>query len=264
MDKAIHEAKLRTSWVDPHAEYDTAVREFVAAALDDHPRNRFLPELRSFHDRIVPWGLYTALGQVVLKLASPGVPDIYQGQELWDFSLVDPDNRRPVDFARRQEMLAGMEAKLAAGGGSRFALARRLAHQVHDPRIKLSSPGSCSVAAGAGGSLPAQRLRAAGCRGAGRASASATFAWRWASSGQRPADDRRGGAPVVGPARGRSGTQRSWGRRPGKRRAPLGPGVWADTRLLLEGEACGRLRNVFTGQVYDLSGNSLPVAEVLS
>ena len=79
--------------------------------LDDHPRNRFLAEFRRFHEQVVNWGLYSALSQTVLKLTSPGVPDIYQGQELWDFSLVDPDNRRPVDYAQRRE-----DARAAAKG----------------------------------------------------------------------------------------------------------------------------------------------------
>ena len=108
MAKAAHEAKVHTSWINPQADYDAALRGFVASALDEHPKNRFLAVFRQFHEQIVNWGLYTALSQLLLKLTSPGVPDIYQGQELWDFSLVDPDNRRPVDFALRLKMLAGL------------------------------------------------------------------------------------------------------------------------------------------------------------
>ncbi len=114
MQKAIHEAKERTSWINPNPEYDEAVRSFVGTVLKDRPKNRFLADFLAFHQRIVPWGLYGALSQMVLKLTSPGVPDIYQGQELWDFSLVDPDNRRPVDFAARKEMLAGLQGELSA------------------------------------------------------------------------------------------------------------------------------------------------------
>ena len=83
------------------------------------------------------WGLYTALSQTLLKLTSPGVPDIYQGQELWDFSLVDPDNRRPVDFARRREMLAKLRESLAADDGSLLTLARRLVENPRDSQFKL-------------------------------------------------------------------------------------------------------------------------------
>ncbi len=137
MEKAIHEAKVRTSWINPNAEYETAVREFVAAALAEQPRNRFLAELRAFVERILNWGLYNALSQTLWKLTMPGVPDIYQGQELWDFSLVDPDNRRPVDFARRSELLAGLEAEVAKGAEPLLQLAGELARDPRDPRAKL-------------------------------------------------------------------------------------------------------------------------------
>ena len=137
MEKATHEAKVHTSWINPDAEYDAAVREFVAAALDDHPKNRFLAEFRLFHEQIVNWGLYSALSQTLLKLTSPGVPDIYQGQELWDFSLVDPDNRRPVDFASRRKMLARLRKDVGRNDRSLPAVARELAQNPRDPRLKL-------------------------------------------------------------------------------------------------------------------------------
>ncbi|MEN6450915.1 MAG: malto-oligosyltrehalose synthase, partial [Thermoguttaceae bacterium] len=139
MEKAIHEAKAHTSWVNPNAEYEAAVRAFVAAALDARPksRNRFLADFRAFHDQVVNWGLYNALSQTLLKLTAPGVPDLYQGQELWDFSLVDPDNRRPVDFAMRRELLGRLTQQAAAGSESLLALARELGRNPRDPRTKL-------------------------------------------------------------------------------------------------------------------------------
>ncbi len=137
MEKATREAKLQTSWINPVAEYDAAVREFVAAALDGSGKNRFLGEFRRFHKQIVNWGLYTAISQTLLKLTSPGVPDIYQGQELWDFSLVDPDNRRPVDFTLRREMLAKLRGNLSTDDGSLLTLARRLVENPRDPLLKL-------------------------------------------------------------------------------------------------------------------------------
>ena len=79
------------------------------------PKNRFLAEFHAFHEQVVNWGLFNALSQTLLKLTSPGVPDIYQGQELWDFSLVDPDNRRPVDFALRRELLSELQREVCAG-----------------------------------------------------------------------------------------------------------------------------------------------------
>ena len=83
------------------------------------------------------WGLYTALSQLLLKLTAPGVPDIYQGQELWDFSLVDPDNRRPVDFALRRKMLARLGKDAGRKDRSLLALARQLVLDPRDPRLKL-------------------------------------------------------------------------------------------------------------------------------
>jgi (1->4)-alpha-D-glucan 1-alpha-D-glucosylmutase len=137
MEKATREAKVHTSWITPDSEYDAAVREFVSAALDNRPKNRFVPEFQRFHEQIVNWGLYNALSQLLLKLTSPGVPDIYQGQELWDFSLVDPDNRRPVDFAVRKKMLLRLRKDVGRNERSLLAVARRLAEDPRDARLKL-------------------------------------------------------------------------------------------------------------------------------
>jgi (1->4)-alpha-D-glucan 1-alpha-D-glucosylmutase len=100
MQKAIREAKVHTSWVNPNPEYEGAVEQFVARLLDEK-NQRFLNDFRSFQRRISYFGLLNSLAQTLLKIASPGVPDFYQGTELWDFSLVDPDNRRPLDYARK-------------------------------------------------------------------------------------------------------------------------------------------------------------------
>ena len=136
MEKATHEAKQHTSWINPHERYDHAVREFVAATLERSPGNRFLAHFRRFQSAVSAWGLYNALAQLVLKLTSPGVPDVYQGQDLWDFSLVDPDNRRPVDFALRQRLLADI-AQATTDAEGLHALARELASSLPDPRTKL-------------------------------------------------------------------------------------------------------------------------------
>lgn len=137
MEKATREAKLRTSWISPDEEYDAAVRDFVAAVLDDKPRNRFLPEFRAFEERVVDFGLYGAISQLLLKLTSPGVPDIYQGQELWEFCLVDPDNRRHVDFDRRKWLLAELQSAVESGEEELLKLARYLADNPRDDRFKL-------------------------------------------------------------------------------------------------------------------------------
>lgn len=105
MLKALHEAKVNSSWLEPNAAWDEAVGAFVAAILADGARNRFPKSLEKFAGRIAQPGAINSLTQTVLKLTSPGVPDFYQGSELWDFSLVDPDNRRPVDYAMRRQKL---------------------------------------------------------------------------------------------------------------------------------------------------------------
>ena len=106
MKKAVREAKCRTSWTDPDNDYEQAVAGFVSAVLSEGTGEAFL---KDFAETCLPiWhaGAVTSLAQLAIKLAAPGVPDIYQGAELWDVSLVDPDNRRPVDFDARQRLLA--------------------------------------------------------------------------------------------------------------------------------------------------------------
>ncbi len=108
MTKAMKEAKLNTSWVQPNEAWDSAVADFIAKILEPGSRNRFLESFVPLAEEIARIGAINSLAQTLLKLTAPGVPDIYQGNEIWDFSLVDPDNRRPVDYAQRQEMLAGL------------------------------------------------------------------------------------------------------------------------------------------------------------
>jgi len=110
MGKALHEAKLNTSWIQPNEEWDAAMHDFVREILDSSPRNKFLPSFLPVVQEIARLGAINSLTQTLLKLTSPGVPDIYQGNEIWDYSLVDPDNRRPVDYQRRREMLEGLPA----------------------------------------------------------------------------------------------------------------------------------------------------------
>ena len=105
MAKALHEAKINTSWIQPNEQWDAAMHDFVAKILNGSPRNKFLPIFLPVAKEIGRLGAINAFTQTLLKLTSPGVPDIYQGNEIWDYSLVDPDNRRPVDHNRRREML---------------------------------------------------------------------------------------------------------------------------------------------------------------
>jgi (1->4)-alpha-D-glucan 1-alpha-D-glucosylmutase len=115
MLKSVREAKIHTSWLTQHEAYEQAVVRFVERVLDGPGAARFLPSFEVFHRRIGALGMVNSLAQLTLKLGSPGVPDFYQGSELWDFSLVDPDNRRPVDFDARQRALQDVDGVLEQG-----------------------------------------------------------------------------------------------------------------------------------------------------
>jgi len=133
MMKALREAKVHTAWTAQNKPYEDAVETFVRKALDTTaPANPFLRDFQAFHAEVAPAGALNGLAQATLKLTCPGTPDIYQGCELWDDSLVDPDNRRPVDFALRDRMLAELESRPADA-----ALARDLCDGGRDGRLKL-------------------------------------------------------------------------------------------------------------------------------
>jgi len=133
MLKAAREAKVRTSWAVADSAYEEALTQFIRAVLEQREGNLFLADFCAFNRRIVRFGLLNALSQTLLKLTAPGVPDVYQGNELWDFSLVDPDNRRPVAYDLRRRLLE----TLAVDPAGSAPLARALADDVADPRCKL-------------------------------------------------------------------------------------------------------------------------------
>jgi (1->4)-alpha-D-glucan 1-alpha-D-glucosylmutase len=110
VEKALREAKMHTNWVEPDVGYERAVRDWCRSL---YANRAFLDELEPFAERVARQGERSALGQTLLKLTAPGVPDVYQGDELWALSLVDPDNRRPVDWERRREALADLRAGAA-------------------------------------------------------------------------------------------------------------------------------------------------------
>jgi (1->4)-alpha-D-glucan 1-alpha-D-glucosylmutase len=134
MAKATKESKEYTSWINPNDAYDAALQTFVGRVLDD-----FLvrDDFRRFCRKITQYGMYNSLSQTLLKCTVPGVPDIYQGTELWDFSLVDPDNRRPVDYQLRQQLLHALQQHIAAAGEDLRPLAAELLAQREDGRVKL-------------------------------------------------------------------------------------------------------------------------------
>jgi (1->4)-alpha-D-glucan 1-alpha-D-glucosylmutase len=135
MTKAVHEAKVNLSWINPDSEYVDALCRFIDRILTpgtDLRPNTFLRLLETLVPRVAYYGSLNSLSQTLMKLTAPGVPDIYQGQELLDFSLVDPDNRRPVDFQSRQQILDELDA--AEHGGNYFS---QLMRQWPEGRLKL-------------------------------------------------------------------------------------------------------------------------------
>jgi len=141
LEKALREAKRHTGWAVPNTEYEGACRSFLAGLLDAGRSVGMAGELAGFAARIAPAGAINSLTQMLLRLTSPGVADLYQGTEFWDFSLVDPDNRRPVDFAARQEALetAGPPASLLQawrdGRVKQAVIARILALRARSPGL---------------------------------------------------------------------------------------------------------------------------------
>lgn len=134
MLKAVREAKVHTSWINPHPEYEAAVSHFVAQTLTGPTASVFLADFLPLQKRVARWGAYNSLSQVLLKCTAPGVPDFYQGNDLWDLSLVDPDNRRPVDYALRERRLQELET-LAAGDV--LGAVREFVDSLCDGRVKL-------------------------------------------------------------------------------------------------------------------------------
>jgi (1->4)-alpha-D-glucan 1-alpha-D-glucosylmutase len=135
MLKAMREAKIDTSWISPNVLHEDAVISFIDSILEDSPHNNFLHNFISFQKLTAACGIFNSLSQTLLKITSPGIPDFYQGNELWDFSLVDPDNRRFVDYLTRKDLLEELFRKEATEGlleTSREVVANRI-----DGRIKL-------------------------------------------------------------------------------------------------------------------------------
>ena len=233
MLKAIREAKQTTSWINRNTEYETAVSSFVRALLNPAAKNRFLDDFVPFQRRVARIGLWNSLSQTLLKLTCPGVPDIYQGNELWDFSLVDPDNRRPVDYIRRQQMFESIRV----WGNDPDALSiGRLLETPEDGRLKMYS------------------------------------IWRTLCLRKQQTDLFQQGEYLPLAVEGAKAKHVvAFARKSGTTRAlvvvprlvagllndidlpPIGPRIWDDTNVLLPFRSCSeKCRNVFTGEVLDL------------
>jgi (1->4)-alpha-D-glucan 1-alpha-D-glucosylmutase len=213
MIKAAREAKQSTSWIAPNEAYEQAMSEFVRGILDERRPSAFLRDLQHLRSLVAWFGTLNSLSQTLLKLTAPGIPDLYQGTELPEFSLVDPDNRRPVDFEQRDAMLAALEAAWS-DRNARAGLARELLQHWSDGRLKLfvtwRTLGVRAALADVFGKGKYQALRVSGTH------AGHVCAFR------RELDGRE--AMIVAPAR--------MGRLTGGRlEPPLDTGVWGDTRI---------------------------------
>ncbi len=247
MIKATREAKAETSWLNPNLPYEQATADFVHALLAESKRNLFLRGFRVVLEPVARLGRYNSLSMALIKLTAPGVPDIYQGNELWDFSLVDPDNRRPVDFAQRRAMLTRAKA-LSAERGRLGVNLRRALDEPHDGLAKaylvwkaldlrraretLFSDGSYTPLAAEGE----------------RAGHVVAYARR----------HRGGGALVIAgrlfSALTANGTQ-----------SPCGMSAWGSTTVRVPFLAEGViLRHAFTGETLTLAGGCIVVAEVFA
>lgn len=132
--KSVREAKVYTAWLEPDLAYEKAYVSFMDDIFDASGNNPFLREFLVFQKKIAHYGIFNSLSQILLKCTCPGVPDIYQGTELWDLSLVDPDNRRPVDFSKRDKFLNDIQSREKKNGRE---LIKELLLSKEDGRIKL-------------------------------------------------------------------------------------------------------------------------------
>lgn len=132
--KAVREAKIHTAWLKPDNDYEDAFLSFIEHILRPSEETQFLAAFVPFQRKVAFYGMLNSLSQTIIKLTAPGVPDLYQGTELWDLNLVDPDNRRPVDFGMRTSFLREIQAKEGTGA---LELITELRATEHDGRIKL-------------------------------------------------------------------------------------------------------------------------------
>jgi (1->4)-alpha-D-glucan 1-alpha-D-glucosylmutase len=232
MLKVLREAKVHTSWINPNPAYEEAVQHYIARVLDTQTLGTFLDDFLSFQRRLSHYGLFNSLAQTLLKITAPGVPDTYQGTELWDWSLVDPDNRRPVDYKRRYDMLRALQERLAVVGEDRRALLQELLTHKEDGCIKLYVT-----------------TLALHCR--------RTHPELFSSASYTPAQGRGAkGQYVFGFSRCQNHRaaivavpRLVAGLLAGNYDTPLGEAVWQDTRLLVPGiDPSWDWRNVLTGE----------------
>jgi (1->4)-alpha-D-glucan 1-alpha-D-glucosylmutase len=243
MLKAAREAQVHTSWVNPDLAYEAALQQFVRAALDASRPNPFLEDIAALREMVAHAGAINALAQQLLKLTAPGVPDIYQGTELWDQSLVDPDNRRPVDYGQRIRLLRGLQRRRPCR-----RLVADLLETKADGRVKLYLTSRVLACRAAYPDLFARGEYIPLATEGAAADHVVAFARRDAENEFIAAVPRL----VMGLTRKELVD-------------PIGPEIWGDTRLLLPDAEPGTCyRDVFSGETVKAAagdvGASLPVS----
>jgi (1->4)-alpha-D-glucan 1-alpha-D-glucosylmutase len=253
MSKAAHEAKCHTSWLTPNPVYDQALDTYVSGVLDRVGNREFFEDFLAFQPLVSHHGQVNSLAQTLLKIASPGSPDTYQGTEVWDFSLVDPDNRRSVDYKHRRALLNELKARHATPGAKIEELTNDLLTHSRDGRIKLYATWralSCRrVHTDLFGTGDYQPLPSQGPHG------ESLFAFQ-----------RCLGSRIAVVAVPRLST-----RLVSTGQFPVGPAVWGETTLELPGVPLGtRLENWFTGKTFETTARGqnqdsiLPAGEVFA
>jgi (1->4)-alpha-D-glucan 1-alpha-D-glucosylmutase len=245
LSKAIHETKSHTSWINPNVRYDDAIARFAEAILDPARSSPFLEDFAVFQAWVAHFGVFNSLAQTLVKITAPGVPDFYQGSELWDLNLVDPDNRRPVDWQLRRDMLDELTGAMEQVS-DRAAFARELMKAKEDGRAKLY--------------LIREALA---CRRA--------YAPLFREGEYRPleaqgtlAEHILGFARVAKEAVALTIVPRLLARR-GIEELPLGETYWGDeTRLLVPPEVGPRLVNRLTGERLAVDRGALSLADVFA
>jgi (1->4)-alpha-D-glucan 1-alpha-D-glucosylmutase len=245
MLKAVREAKVHTSWTNPNVRYDQAVATFIETILDPERSAAFLEDFVLFHARVAHFAMLSSLGQTLVKLTAPGVPDIYQGSELWDLSLVDPDNRRPVDWGQRRRLLDEVLTALTAAP-DRAAVAHELVKSRADARVKLFVIHQ---------GLAVRRARRVLFETGAYRPLEARGVW---------AEHVCAFARTTTDAAALTIIPRLLARR-GIDALPLGHEYWADTRIELPRELGGRFTNPLTGERLEaVAGGELPLGDVLT
>ena len=243
--KAMSEAKVHTSWLNPDSEYESAVGVYIDRILNPTLSGAFLTDLAAFSQRVAFFGRVNSLAQTLVRCTAPGVPDTYQGTEAWDLSLVDPDNRRPVNYVTLAQWLQELDSSANSPRGL-HRLALELSRRPTDPRTKMFVTAIAlrcrrdnSDLFGRGGYLP---LTATGDK------AGHVFAFLRTLP--------EAAAIVLIP-------RLSVGLVPQADRVPIGNSVWGNTALVLPGGVGNSWRNVLTGETLDNVNGQLLVAEAL-